>query len=66
MAAVGVLAIGVAVVAFTMVLRSERGDRTVGHWADRLANPLTRRLRHGRTVDLTGRILGPGPEPPTR
>jgi uncharacterized membrane protein YbhN (UPF0104 family) len=57
MAAVGVLAIGVAVVAFTMVLRSERGARTVGHWADRLANPLTRRLRHGRTVDLTGRIL---------
>jgi len=57
LAAVGVLAIGVAVVAFTMVLRSERGARTVGHWADRLAGPLTRRLRHGRTVDLTGKIL---------
>jgi uncharacterized membrane protein YbhN (UPF0104 family) len=57
MPVVGVLAIGVAVVASTMVLRSERGARTVGHWADRLANPLTRRLRHGRTVDLTGRIL---------
>jgi uncharacterized protein (TIRG00374 family) len=57
MAAIGVLAIGVAVVAFAMVLRSERGARTVGHWADRLANPLTRRLGHGRTVDLTGKIL---------
>jgi len=57
LAAVGVLAIGVAVVAFTMVLRSERGARTVGHWADRLTGPLTRRLRHGRTVDLTGKIL---------
>jgi uncharacterized protein (TIRG00374 family) len=56
-AAVGVLAIGVSVVAFTMVLRSERGARTVGHWADRLADPLTRRLRHGRKVDLTGKIL---------
>src|SRR5215216_5764718 len=40
LAAVGILAIGVAVVAFTMVLRSERGARTVGHWADRLAGPL--------------------------
>jgi uncharacterized protein (TIRG00374 family) len=57
MAAIGVLAIGVAVVAFAMVLRSERGARTVGRWADRLAKPLTRRLGHGRTVDLTGRIL---------
>jgi uncharacterized protein (TIRG00374 family) len=57
LAAIGVLAIGVAVVAFAMVLRSERGARTVGRWADRLAKPLTRRLGHGRTVDLTGRIL---------
>jgi uncharacterized protein (TIRG00374 family) len=52
-----VLAIGVAVVASTMVLRSERGARTVGGWADRLANPLMRRLRRGRTVDLTGKLL---------
>jgi CHASE1-domain containing sensor protein len=57
MAAVGVLAIGVAVVAFAMVLCSERGARTVGRSADRLANSLTRRLGHGRTVDLTGKIL---------
>jgi uncharacterized protein (TIRG00374 family) len=57
MAAIGVLAIGVAVVAFTVVLRSERGARTVGRWADRLVSPLTRRLRRGRSVDLTGKIL---------
>jgi len=57
LAAVGILAIGVAVVAFAMVLRSERGARTVGGWADRLADPLSRRLGHGRTVDLTGKIL---------
>jgi uncharacterized protein (TIRG00374 family) len=57
MAVIGVLAIGVAVVSSTMVLRSERGARTVGGWADRLANPLMRRLRHGRTVDLTGKLL---------
>jgi uncharacterized protein (TIRG00374 family) len=56
-AAIGVLAIGVAVVAFTVVLRSERGARTVGRWADRLVNPLTRRLAHGRSVDLTGKVL---------
>jgi uncharacterized protein (TIRG00374 family) len=57
MAAVGILAIGVAVVAFAVVLRSERGARTVGGWADRLVSPLMRRLAHGRSVDLTGRIL---------
>jgi uncharacterized membrane protein YbhN (UPF0104 family) len=44
MAAVGVAAIVVGVVAFAVVLRSERGARTVGRWADRLVNPLTRRL----------------------
>jgi uncharacterized protein (TIRG00374 family) len=57
MAAIGILAIGVAVVVFTMVLRSERGARTVGHWADRLLDPLTRRLGHGRSLDLTGKLL---------
>jgi uncharacterized protein (TIRG00374 family) len=57
LAAVAVLAVGVTVVAFAVVLRSERGARTVGGWADRLANPLTRRLRHGRSLDLTGKVL---------
>jgi uncharacterized protein (TIRG00374 family) len=57
MAGIGILAIGVAVVAFAMVLRSERGARAVGRWADRLVNPLTRRLAHGQSVDLTGKIL---------
>jgi uncharacterized protein (TIRG00374 family) len=57
MAAIGMLAIVVGVVAFAVVLRSERGARTVGRRADRLVNPLTRRLGHGRTVDLTGKIL---------
>jgi len=57
MAAVGMLAIGVAVVAFTVVLRSERGARRVGGWADRLAGPVTRRFAHGRSPDLTGKIL---------
>jgi uncharacterized protein (TIRG00374 family) len=56
-AAIGILAIGVAVVAFAVVLRSERGARAVGRWADRLINPLTRRLGRGRTVDLSGKIL---------
>jgi uncharacterized protein (TIRG00374 family) len=56
-AAVGVLAIGVAVVAFAVVLRSEGGARTVGRWADRLVNPVTRRLARGRTIDLSGKLL---------
>jgi uncharacterized protein (TIRG00374 family) len=56
-AAIGILAIGVAVVAFAVVLRSERGARTVGGWADRLVDPLARRFAHGRTVDLTGKVL---------
>jgi uncharacterized protein (TIRG00374 family) len=56
-AAIGVLAIGVAVVAFAVVLRSERGARTVGRWADRLVNPLTRRPARVRSVDLTGKLL---------
>jgi uncharacterized membrane protein YbhN (UPF0104 family) len=56
-AAIGVLAIVVAVVAFAVVLRSESGARTVGRWADRLVNPLTRRLARGRTIDLSGKLL---------
>jgi uncharacterized protein (TIRG00374 family) len=56
-AAIGILAIGVAVVAFAVVLRSEGGARTVGRLADRLVNPLTRRFARGRTVDLSGKIL---------
>jgi uncharacterized protein (TIRG00374 family) len=57
LAAIGVLAIGVAVVAFAVLLRSERGARTVGRWADRLADPVIRRLGHGRSADLTGKLL---------
>jgi len=56
-AALGVLAIGVAVGAFAAVLRSESGARTVGRWADRLVNPLLRRLRRARSVDLTARFV---------
>jgi uncharacterized protein (TIRG00374 family) len=56
-AVIGVAASGVAVVASTVALRSERGARTVGRWADRLINPLTRRLARGRSVDLTGKLL---------
>jgi uncharacterized protein (TIRG00374 family) len=57
MAVVGVAAIGVAVVTFAMVLRSEHGARTVGGWADRLVQPITRRLAPGRSPDLTGKVL---------
>ena len=53
----GIVVIGVAVVAFAVVLRSERGARTIGRWADRLIDPLIRRLRHGQSADLTGKLL---------
>jgi uncharacterized protein (TIRG00374 family) len=56
-ATIGILAAGVAVVAFAVLLRSERGARTVGRRADRLVDPLARRFGHGRSPDLTGRIL---------
>jgi uncharacterized protein (TIRG00374 family) len=56
-AAVGILAIGVAVVAFAVVLGSERGARTVGRWADRLVNPIMGRLARRRSVELTGKLL---------
>jgi len=57
MAAIGVLAVGVGVVVFAVVLRSERGARAVGRRADHLVDPLTRRLAHGRSLDLTGKLL---------
>jgi uncharacterized protein (TIRG00374 family) len=57
LAGVGILAVGVAVVVFAVVLRSEAGARTVGRWADRLVAPLTRRFAGGRSADLTGKVL---------
>ena len=57
LAVVGIVVIGVAVVAFAVVLRSEHGARTIGRWADRLIDPLIRRLRHGQSADLTGKLL---------
>jgi uncharacterized protein (TIRG00374 family) len=56
-AVIGIVAVGVAVVAFTVVLRSERGALAVGRWADRLVKPVARRLARGRSVDLTGKLL---------
>ena len=57
LAAAGILATGVAVAALVVVLRSERGARTVGRRADRLVQPLARRLGHGRSLDPTGKLL---------
>jgi uncharacterized protein (TIRG00374 family) len=57
LAAVGILAVGAAVVAFAVVLRSEAGARAVGSWGDRLVGPLMRRFAGGRSLDLTGKIL---------
>jgi uncharacterized protein (TIRG00374 family) len=57
LAAAGIVAVGAAVAALAVVLGSERGARRVGGWGDRLTGPLARRLGHGRSPDLTGKVL---------
>jgi uncharacterized protein (TIRG00374 family) len=54
---VGLLGVGIAIASFAVILHSEDGARRVGRTADRLVNAPARRLLHGRTVDLTGKIL---------
>jgi uncharacterized protein (TIRG00374 family) len=56
-ALVGVVAVGAATAAFVVILHSEDGARRVGRIAERLVNAPARRLRRGRTVNLTGKIL---------
>lgn len=52
---VGVGAIVGAVIIFWLILRSEPSARRVGGWADRLARPVTTRIKH--PVDVTAAIL---------
>jgi uncharacterized protein (TIRG00374 family) len=56
-AVVGVLGVGIAISAFAVILRSEDGARRVGHLADRLLNATAQPLRHGRTANLTGKVV---------
>ncbi|WP_176731681.1 lysylphosphatidylglycerol synthase transmembrane domain-containing protein [Micromonospora rhizosphaerae] len=56
-AVVGVCGVGIAVAAFAAILHSEGGARRVGRTADRLVNAPAQRLLHGRTVNLTGKVL---------
>jgi uncharacterized membrane protein YbhN (UPF0104 family) len=56
-AIVGVLAVGVSGAAMAAILRGEEGARRVGRRLNRVINPLMRRLRHGRGVDVTGKVL---------
>jgi uncharacterized protein (TIRG00374 family) len=56
-AVVGVLVVGIAMAMFAVILHSEDGARRVGHLADRLANAPARRLLHGRSVNLTEKVL---------
>jgi uncharacterized protein (TIRG00374 family) len=56
-AVVGSVLVGAALAATAVSLHSERGARRVGDVLDRGINAVMRRLRHGRTVDLTGRVL---------
>lgn len=53
----GLLMVGVSGAAMAAILRSEKGARRVGHRLDRYTNRLVRRLRRGRGVDLTGKLL---------
>jgi uncharacterized protein (TIRG00374 family) len=56
-AVVGSLLVGAAVAATAVSLHSQRGARRVGEVADRYVNRVTRRLRHGRTLDVTSKVL---------
>jgi uncharacterized membrane protein YbhN (UPF0104 family) len=56
-AVVGVAAVAAAVGAFALILRDESGARAVGRAADRFVNAMLRRLRSGRTVDLSAKVL---------
>jgi uncharacterized protein (TIRG00374 family) len=56
-AVVGSVAVIVSVAAMAAILRSEAGARRVGRLADRYANAVSRRLRHGRTIDVAGKVL---------
>ncbi len=56
-AVVGGLIVGAALGAMAVILHSEDGARRVGRTADRYVNGLTRRLFHGRTVNITGQVL---------
>jgi uncharacterized protein (TIRG00374 family) len=56
-AVVGSLLVGAALAATALSLHSERGARRVGDILDRGVNAVLRRLRRGRTVDLTSRVL---------
>jgi uncharacterized membrane protein YbhN (UPF0104 family) len=56
-AIVGSLLVGGCVAGLAAVLRSEASARRVGRVADRYANAVTRRLLHGRTFDIAGKVL---------
>lgn len=49
--------VGLSAAAITAILRDEDGARRVGHRLDRIVNPLARRLRLGRGVDVSGMVL---------
>lgn len=52
---VGVAAIVGAVIVFWLILRSEPSARRVGSWGDRMARPITKRIK--RPIDVTAAIL---------
>lgn len=56
-AVVGVLLVGAALAVMAVILRNEDGARRVGRRADRYVNALARRLFHGRTVNITAKVL---------
>lgn len=56
-AVVGSMLVAASVAAIAVILHSEDGARKVARFADRRVNAATRRLRHGRTVDISREIL---------
>jgi uncharacterized protein (TIRG00374 family) len=56
-AAVGIVVVGAALAAMSVILRSEDGARRLGRRADRYVSALARRLQHGRTVNVADKVL---------
>jgi len=56
-AVIGLLVLLVAVVGFALIVRSENAARRIGSIGDRIAAPLVRRFRKGRSVDLVPAAL---------
>ncbi len=62
-AVVGLVAVGLLITLFMLVLRSETTALRLGRLGDRLAAPVMRRVNKRRSTDATGATMGAAPAP---